>query len=161
MIERRYTDRGKFKPVADVDEGCCHHKCPYLVSRQLVWWCLWGFCSWSCHLHTLRTCPPALRSQPPHRSPFSVQEDTCRCDHGQVSCSLSRTHVAPLTSHSPSTHTLYGSLYEQRVPSRTVFCMETTPCVSLDWQCSWQRLLARIQTQTQIKTDTIMQMFVI
>lgn len=53
----------------------------------------------------------------------------------------------PLTSHSPRTHTLWGSLYEQRVPSRTTRSVRATARVSLDWQCRLQRLLAVRQTQ--------------
>lgn len=53
----------------------------------------------------------------------------------------------PLTSHSPRTHTLWGSLYEQRVPSRTTRSVRATARVSLDWQCRLQRLLAARQTQ--------------
>lgn len=53
----------------------------------------------------------------------------------------------PPTSHSPRTHTLWGSLYEQRVPSRTTRSVRATARVSLDWQCRLQRLLAARQTQ--------------
>lgn len=53
----------------------------------------------------------------------------------------------PLTSQSPRTHTLWGSLYEQRVPSRTTRSVRATARVSLDWQCRLQRLLAARQTQ--------------
>lgn len=52
-----------------------------------------------------------------------------------------------LTSHSPRTHTLWGSLYEHRVPSRTTWSVRATARVSLDWQCRLQRLLAARQTQ--------------
>lgn len=55
--------------------------------------------------------------------------------------------VRPLTSHSPRTHTLWGSLYEQRVPSRTTWSVRATARVSLDWQCRLQRLLAGRGTQ--------------
>ena len=66
---------------------------------------------------------------------------------------LSSAHKMPLTSHSPRTHTLCGSLYEQRVPSRTILCMKTTSRVSLDWQCRWQRLLAGKQTTFKMTTS--------
>lgn len=57
------------------------------------------------------------------------------------------TDLIWLTLHSPRTHTLCGSLYEQRVPSSTVVCMKTTSRVSLAWQCRWQRLLAGEERQ--------------
>lgn len=66
-----------------------------------------------------------------------------------MSFSSKHIHVASLTSHSPRTQTLCGSLYEQRVPSWTILCIKTTSRVSLDWQWRWQRLLAGKQTQTR------------
>lgn len=70
-------------------------------------------------------------------------------------CSSQHTHthtdIKSLTSHSPRTHTLYGSLYEQRVPSRTILCMKTASLVSLDRQCRWQRLFAGRQTNIIFK----------
>lgn len=103
-----------------------------------------------------------LELSPPHTPHLSscFEEPTvpshptlCSLGHRNINkkCSasehihLSRSHT--LTSHSPRTHTLCGSLYEQRVPSRTILCMKTTSRVSLDWQCRWQRLLAGKQTE--------------
>lgn len=61
----------------------------------------------------------------------------------QENLQVSPSHTwIQLTSHSPRTQTLWGSLYEQRVPSRTTLCMKNTLCVSLDWQCRLQRLVA-------------------
>ena len=123
----------------------------YLVSWLFAWWCLWRFCSLSCLLHTPHTCPPALRSRPLRRSPLSVHEDMESLTHSRSETAvfaLSHTHITSLTSHSPRTHTLWGSLYEQRVPSRTILCMKTTSRVSLDWQCRWQRLLAGEKNNT-------------
>lgn len=125
----------------------------YLVSWQYVWWCPWRFCSWSCLLHTLHTYPPALRSRPHRRSPLSVREDMESLTPvvlESLQPSLSHTRLTALTSHSPRTHTLWGSLYEQRVPSRTTLCMKTTSRVSLDWQCRLQRLVAVRRTQTEM-----------
>lgn len=91
---------------------------------------------------------PTTPSQPTFCSWGCGKFNTCRSEHMQLSCSLTNTHtyMMSLTSHSPRTHTLCGSLYEQRVPSRTILCMKTTSRVSLDWQCRWQRLLAGKQT---------------
>lgn len=98
------------------------------------------------HTPHLSSCfeEPTTPSQPTFCSWGHGKFNTERSDHMQLSCSL--THITSLTSHSPRTHTLCGSLYEQRVPSRTILCIKTTSRVSLDWQCRWQRLLAGKQT---------------
>lgn len=110
-----------------------------------------------------------LELSPPHTPHLSscFEEPTvpshptlCSLGHRNINkkCSasehihLSRSHT--LTSHSPRTHTLCGSLYEQRVPSRTILCMKTTSRVSLDWQCRWQRLLAGKQTEKHMKKNS-------
>lgn len=127
--------------------------CFHLVSWPYVWWCPWRFCSWSCLLHTLHTYRLASRSRPPRHSPLSVREvieSLTYVNLENLQPSRPHTRVTPLTSHSPRTHTLWGSLYEQRVPSRTTLCMKTTSRVSLDWQCRLQRLVAVKQTQAKV-----------
>lgn len=57
----------------------------YLVSWRYVWWCLWRFCSWSCHLHTLHSCPPAPRSRPLRHIPLSVNKGMQNLTHADLS----------------------------------------------------------------------------
>ena len=112
-----------------------------------------------------------LELSPPHTPHLSscFEEPTvpsqptfCSWGHGkfnvqilkQMQLACPHTRITSLTSHSPRTHTLWGSLYEHRVPSSTILCMLTTSRVSLDWQCSLQRSLAGRWTHTHTHTHT-------
>lgn len=99
----------------------------------------------------------ADRSVTAHFLFMNDMESLTHVDLTRCSLSLSHTHMMSLTSHSPRTHTLCGSLYEQRVPSRTILCMKTTSRVSLDWQCRWQRLLAG-KTKHKANTQKVTQL---
>lgn len=57
-----------------------------------------------------------------------------------------------LTTHSPRTQMLYGSLQEHRVPSCTSCFMYATSAVSFDWQQRWHLLLAEKQQEENIKS---------
>lgn len=70
----------------------------YLASLMSEWWCPWRFCSWSCLLHTLHICLPALRSRTVRHSPLSA--------HTRVESFifLPRTAVAVTLGHRKDTH---------------------------------------------------------